>query len=185
MIGSRRWRSISFWTKGVGTDSRAKPSVMTRGLTSLSQARCWGVRAGAAITVAAPAAMSPLSSATTLFQIGDERRIGVSCQRRRTPSWPIQGRPNGTKTNCPHSYPQFVDKGQPSSFVVYVARNAVAGARHSSGAVCGLAGGGHPRFVVCRRSALETALPEANSFLSRVPTVLQHCRGFLGGTWTP
>ena len=40
MIGSRRWRSISFWTNDVGTDSRAKPSVMTSGFTSFSQALC-------------------------------------------------------------------------------------------------------------------------------------------------
>ena len=32
--------SISFCTKGVGTDSRANPSVMTSGLTSFNQALC-------------------------------------------------------------------------------------------------------------------------------------------------
>ena len=51
MIGSRRWRSISFWTNGVGTDSRANPSAMTSGLTSFSQALCWGVRTGTGVTV--------------------------------------------------------------------------------------------------------------------------------------
>ena len=62
-IGSRRWRSISFWTNGVGTDSRAKPSVSTSGCTSLSQARCCGVR------VRPPAPGEPFSSVTTLFQM--------------------------------------------------------------------------------------------------------------------
>ena len=46
IIGSRRWRSISFCTKLVGTESKAKPSVMTSGLTSFNQALCCGVRLG-------------------------------------------------------------------------------------------------------------------------------------------
>ena len=72
MIGSRRWRSISFWTNGVGTDSSANPSAITNGLTILSQARCCGVSEGDDADpplIESRVAMSPFSSATTSFQI--------------------------------------------------------------------------------------------------------------------
>src|SRR6476659_7372109 len=78
MIGSRRWRSISFCTNGVGTDSRANPSVMTSGCTSFNQALCWGVRVGRVESKlrVAPVSASPLSSATTLFQTATEGGSG-------------------------------------------------------------------------------------------------------------
>lgn len=71
MIGSRRWRSISFWTNWVGTDSNAKPSVSTSGCTMRNQARCW------AVSVVVPP-RSPFSSATTLFQMSVNDAPGLA-----------------------------------------------------------------------------------------------------------
>ena len=82
MIGSRRWRSISFCTNGVGTDSRAKPSVMTSGLTSLNQALCWGVRVGSGGVAVdgSPAVGVTVEFGNHVVPDGDEGGIGVSCQ---------------------------------------------------------------------------------------------------------
>ncbi len=166
MIGSRRWRSISFCTKLVGTDRRAKPSVMTSGLTSLSHALCWGVRFGAAGSplAAADDEVSPFSSASTVFHTATKGASG-SALNYGYPLEPVQGTRIRTKTNCTHSYPQPVDRNSRRRSVVY--RRVCRG--------CGLVTvGSHavgsrpvrlPRFVVCRRPSGRTALPEANSFL--------------------
>ncbi len=69
-MGARRWRSISFCTKLLGTDSSAKPSTMVSGRTRFSQARCWGVSGLMSVmrfTGAPSAVASPLSSETTAF----------------------------------------------------------------------------------------------------------------------
>src|SRR5688572_17997857 len=111
MMGSRRCRSISFCTNGVGTDSSAKPSVMTSGLTSFNQALCCGVRVGGAESpLTGPVgAVSPLSSATTVFQTATKGGSGSAVNDE----YPLKlgpGTTEGTMTNCPHSYPQPVDK---------------------------------------------------------------------------
>src|SRR6476469_10951527 len=114
MIGSRRWRSISFCTNGVGTDSRANPSVMTSGWTSFNQALCWGVRVGRVVSPlrVSPVSESPLSSATTLFQTATKGGSG-SAVNDEHPLEAGRKTTEGTMTNCPHSYPQVVETGQP------------------------------------------------------------------------
>src|SRR5215207_9935606 len=139
MIGSRRWRSISFCTNGVGTDNRANPSVMTSGLTSFNHALCWGVRLGSEESplIVSMGRVSPLSSATTLFQTATNGGSGSD----GNDAHPLEADPEtteGTITNCPHSYPQVVDTGQPSSLCCLPAGTPRAGARHSGGADCGL-----------------------------------------------
>src|SRR5215208_271042 len=102
MIGSRRWRSISFCTNGVGTDSRANPSAMTRGLTSFNQALCCGVRLGSEKSplIVSMDPVSPLSSATTLFQTATNGGSGSAVND----AYPLEADPEtaeGTITNCP------------------------------------------------------------------------------------
>src|SRR6202012_5475640 len=70
VMGASRWRSISFWTKLLGTDNRANPSTIVSGWTRFSHAFCCGVRGGmrAVRLMGKPAAVdSPLSSETTAF----------------------------------------------------------------------------------------------------------------------
>src|SRR3982074_12874 len=134
MIGSRRWRSISFCTKGVGTHRKAKPSVLTSGRTSFSQALCCGVRT---VTVesplsASPASASPLSSATTLFQMATKGGSGSAFNDE----YPLEAGPEttkGTTTNRPHSYPQVVEIGQPSSLCCLLAGKPLARVRPTGG----------------------------------------------------
>src|SRR6478752_7660513 len=63
-MGVRRCRSISFWTKTLGTDNRANPSTMVSGCTRFSQALCCGVSGAVS---GDPLADSPLSSERTAF----------------------------------------------------------------------------------------------------------------------
>src|SRR3954453_11880726 len=111
MIGSRRCRSISFCTKLVGTESRAKPSVMTSGLTSFNQALCCGVRfgGGGSPLTELPAVVSPFSSASTVFHTATKGGSG-SAVNDRYPLKLVQGTTKRTQTNCPHSYPQPVER---------------------------------------------------------------------------
>src|ERR1700682_5090431 len=120
MIGSRRGRLISFLTKLVGTESRANPSVMTSGFTSFNHALCCGVRPGGVDSplMGAPARVSPLSSATTVFQTATKGGAGSAVND----GYPLGGGPEttkGTMTNCPHSYPQVVDRDIRRRSVVY------------------------------------------------------------------
>ena len=111
VICERRWRSISFWTKLLGTDSSAKPSTMVRGCTSLSQARCWGVRGRRRVAVFS------VEFGDHVVPHGGESESGVIGQRRIPPgsvagAWPVT---TDTTTVCPHSYPQLWT-GNSSSF---------------------------------------------------------------------
>ena len=56
--------------------------------------------------------------------------------------------------------------------------DACVGAQHIPLAVCGLAAGGRPRSGVRRRLRCETALPEANSFLSECQPFCNIASGF-------
>jgi hypothetical protein len=81
---------------------------------------------------------SPLSSATTLFQMATKGGSG-SAVNDEYPLKAGQETTKGTMTNCPHSYPQVVETGQPPSLCCLLAGTPQAGARHSGGAHCGLA----------------------------------------------
>ena len=80
-------------------------------------------------------------------------------------------------TNCPHSYPQVVDRDSRRRSLVYqrghrgpgLVTDRSAGSRPS----------GHPRFVVWSPSRIETALPEANSFISECQLFCNIGRRFL------
>ena len=109
MIWVRRWRSISFWTKLLGTDSSAKPSAIVRGLTSVNQARCWGVSGGVVGSAAGssgPSGLSPLSSATTVFHTAANGAPGSAVNDENPLFSSVEGRQTKTMTSCPHSYPQ-------------------------------------------------------------------------------
>src|ERR1700754_3489215 len=82
--------------------------------------------------------MSPLSSATTVFQTATKGGSG-SAVNDENPLEAGLGTAKGTMTNCPHSYPQVVETGQSSSLSCLPAGTPWTGARHSGGAVCGLA----------------------------------------------
>src|SRR6195952_1832630 len=165
MIGSRRCRSISFWTKLVGTDNRANPSVITSGLTSFNQALCCGVSVGVAGSPLSgpPVRVSPLSSASTIFQTATNGGSG-SAVNDGNPLRLVQGTTKRTKTNCPHSYPQAVDKDSCRRSVIYRRGRRVPGLVPLVPHSVGSRPFGLPRFVVCRRSDGGTALAEANSF---------------------
>ena len=165
MIGSRRWRSISFCTKLVGTDRRAKPSVITSGLTSFSQALCWGVRFGAAGSLLAPAdeEVSPFSSASTVFHTATNGASG-SALNYGYPLEPVQG--------------TRIERRRTVHIVIHsLSIGTVAAALLSTGKYAAGVGSSQlvrtrgsrpvrlPRFVVCRRPSGRTALPEANSFM--------------------
>src|SRR5262245_62003922 len=84
--------------------------------------------------------MSPLSSATTLFQTATKGGSGSAVNDE----YPLEADPGtteGTMTNCPHSYPQVVDTGQPSSLCCLPAGTPRVWARHSDESYCGLATG--------------------------------------------
>jgi hypothetical protein len=88
---------------------------------------------------AAPvSAASPLSSATTLFQMATKGGSG-SAVKDEYPLEAGQETTEGTMTNCPHSYPQAVETGQLPSLCCLVPVTPLAGARHSGSAHCGLA----------------------------------------------
>src|SRR6476620_11835871 len=153
MIGSRRCRSISFCTKLVGTESRAKPSVITSGLTSLSQALCCGVRvdgAGAPL-VASPAGVSPLSSAITVFHTATKGGSG-SAVNDGYPLKLVQGTTKRTRTNCPHSYPQPVERQSSSLCCLPAGTPRGLGSAQRFRPLWARDLFGRPRFVVCSPS---------------------------------
>src|ERR1700694_1295282 len=167
MIASRRCRSISFCTKLVGTDSRAKPSVITSGLTSFNQALCCGVRVGALDSplLTPPVSVSPLSSATTVFQTATKGGSGSAVND----GYPLEGGPEttkGTMTNCPHSYPQVVDRDSRRRSVVYRRGRRGPGLVTAGANTVGSRLGRHPRFVVRRRSDLKRHCQKLTVFCS-------------------
>lgn len=84
-------------------------------------------------------------------------------------------------TNCPHIYPQLVEKGQSSSLCCLFCESVVPGASHA----VRLAAERRPHLIVRGRSRLGTALPEANSFLSMCQQFCniecRRCRGIGAG----
>src|ERR1700682_4009069 len=167
MIGSRRCRSISFWTKLVGTESKAKPLVMTSGFTIFNHALCCGVRPGGVDSplMGAPARVSPLSSATTVFQTATKGGSGSAVND----GYPLEGGPEttkGTMTNCPHSYPQVVDRDSRRRSVVYRRGRRGPGLVTAVETTVGSRLVGHPRFVVRRRSDLKRHCQKLTVFCS-------------------
>src|SRR6185312_9870844 len=105
---------------------------MTSGLTSFNQALCWGVRFGATESplVGPDTGALPLSSASTVFHTATKGGSG-SAVNDWYPLRPVQGTTKGTRTNCPHSYPQAVDKNSRRRSVVYRRGRRRVWARHS------------------------------------------------------
>src|SRR5271165_2308038 len=173
-------RSISFWTKLLGTDNNAKPSAIVNGLTSVNQARCWGVRwddeESPLTPDGDPLSLSPLSSATTMLQTSAKGESGSSVNDE----YPLVVGPMSTNCaigGCPHSYPQ-VWTGQPSPSR---RRSARVGGRaaQSRDTLSGSDADQAPLLSLSRPFRCETALAEANSFRRCGPTVRQHWRRLL------
>src|SRR3954468_8785622 len=179
MIGSRRCRSISFCTKLVGTESRAKPSVMTSGLTSFNQALCCGVRLGdgGSPLTESPGVVSPFSSARTVFHTATKGGSG-SAVNDGYPLKLVHGTTKRTQTNCPHSYPQPVEEHSPSLCCL------PAGPPRGFGLVTVVpsAVGSRPGRASSLRCLVAvpgvgTALAEANSFLPECQPFCNIARG--------
>jgi hypothetical protein len=131
---------------------------MTKGLTILSQALCWGVSDGDTDPPfrESSGAVSPLSSATTAFQIATNGGSG-SVVNETHPLEAAEETAELTKPNCPHTYPQAVDSGQR-----VVASLSTFRKTGFPGLVTAI---GDASSVGCRSPfRSETAFAEANSF---------------------
>ena len=138
---------------------------MTSGLTSFNQALCCGVRFGGAGSPLTElrAVVSPFSSASTVFHTATKGGSG-SAVNDRYPLKLVQGTTKRTQTNCPHSYPQPVERHS-SSLCCLPAGTRGVWARRSGSVHCGLATcSGVLASLSGRRPSVGTALAEANSF---------------------
>jgi hypothetical protein len=160
---------------------------MTSGLTSFNQALCWGVRFGGegSPLTGSLEGVSPFSSASTVFHTATKGGSG-SAVNDGYPLKLVHGTTKRTQTNCPHSYPQPVDRDSRRRSVVYRRGRRGVWARHSGTALCGLATcSGVLASLSGRRPDVGTALPEANSFLRECQPFCNIARGRLFGNGRP
>ena len=126
--------------------------------------------------------VSPLSSATTVFQTATNGGSGSAVND----GYPLEAGPGtttGTMTNCPHSYPQAVDRTSRRRSVVYRRGCRGPGLVTAMLRSVGSRPTGHPRFVVWSPFRFETALPEANSFISGANRSATLHGGSFAGAW--
>jgi hypothetical protein len=155
---------------------------MTSGLTSFNQALCCGVRlgGGGSPLTGSPEGVSPFNSASTVFHTATKGGSG-SAVNDGYPLKLVQGTTMRTQTNCPHSYPQPVERDNRRRSVVCLRGRRGVWARHSGSAYCGLETGRASSLRCLVAVPVGTALPEANSFLPECQPFCNIARGRLSG----